>query len=245
MRTNYFVFGIVMPLLPIIPDSEPIMRKTSRRVGHVDNEMKKLVADMYETMVEHYGVGLAAVQVGVLKRFFIYEIPKRTMKGYEACYKSETQSEETGQNEDLNEQAENIEPESDDDGGYTGEYMVCINPRIIAREGEYIDDEGCLSRDGWIAKVKRAIKVTFQAYDINMKKFERTVEGLEARCVQHEIDHLDGILFTDRAEPDTLREIKYEELETEEDGESGVSSTDETENSITERTAGIYTSENQ
>jgi peptide deformylase len=222
-----------MPLLTILPDSEPIMRKTSRRIRHVDEETKRLVSDMYESMVEQYGVGLAAVQVGVLKRFFIYEIPKREMKGYEACYKPD-RAEKADQaatgdqtaSEASTDTSEETPPPSPPDYGYTGDYIVCINPKIISREGEFIDDEGCLSKEGWLAKVKRAIKVTFQAYDTNMKKFERTVEGLEARCVQHEIDHLDGILFTDRAEPGTLREITEEDLETEdregvEAGETG------------------------
>jgi peptide deformylase len=194
-----------MSIVKIISDTDPFLRKTSRRIRHVDSKLRELVADMYEIMAKNWGIGLAAIQVGVPKRLFIYEIPHRPLKGYEACPPKD--------------QAE----ESDDDGvsedaGYSGDYTVCINPRITAREGSYIDDEGCLSRTGWVAKVERAIKVTFEAWDINMKKFERTVEGMEARCVQHEIDHLDGILFTDRAVPGTLREFTEEELAEDEGG---------------------------
>jgi len=172
----------------------------------VDDKLRKIVADMYETMVKNWGVGLAAIQVGVAKRLFIYEIPKREMTGYETCPTPKEKSEGESEGSLSSEEAE-------EEGGYTGNYTVCINPRIISKEGSYIEEEGCLSKVGWVAKVERAIKVTFEAYDLEMKRFERTVEGLEARCVQHEIDHLDGILFTDRAIPGTLREITEEELE--------------------------------
>jgi peptide deformylase len=205
-----------MQFLEVIPDTDPMLRKTSRRVRHVDDKLRKIIADMYDLMVENWGIGLAAIQVGVQKRFFIYEIPKREVSGYEACYPRPTSgdrasSEKGGASDDG--EADSSEEASD--GGYSGDYTVCINPRIISREGAYIEDEGCLSRAGWMAKVERAIKVTFEAWDTDMLRFERTVEGLEARCVQHEIDHLDGILFTDRAVPGTLRDVREEEAERE------------------------------
>jgi len=205
-----------MALLEILPDSNPVMRKTSRRVRRVDDKLRRLVEDMYQTMVENWGVGLAAIQVGVRKRLFIYEIPRREMRGYETCRRdSSIRVRETGHDEPEEEQggpeAETVDP------GYTGDFTVCINPKIISRDGSYIDDEGCLSKLGWMAKVERAYEVTFQAYDLDMKPFERTVTGLEARCIQHEIDHMDGILFTDRATPGTLREITEEEEEQVED----------------------------
>ncbi len=231
-----------MPLIEILPDTNPIMRKTSRRVTHVDDDLRQLVADMYDIMVDRWGIGLAAVQVGVLKRFFIYEIPKRKVKGYETCH--DPDSSDDNDNPDVESGSGESDPEDPDgedeekdiivDPGYTGEFTVCINPRIISREGELIDDEGCLSKEGWVAKVKRAIKVTFQAFDLDMNKFEVTVEGMEARCVQHEIDHLDGILFTDRAEPDTLIEItKMEEpVESEEEAEDGSESVEKDDEQV-------------
>lgn len=193
-----------MAILRIIPDSDPFLRKTSKRVKHVDDSLRKLVEDMYQTMVENWGIGLAAIQVGVPKRLFIYEIPQRELKGYEACDSAPEGNDRQGEQESAGNYRQD---------GYTGNYTVCINPKIIAREGLFIDEEGCLSRPGWLAKVERAIKVTFEAFDLDMRKFQRTVEGMEARCIQHEIDHLDGILFTDRAVPGSLREVKEEELE--------------------------------
>jgi len=256
-----------MALLEILPDSDPFLRKTSRRVRHVDDKLRKLAVDMFEVMIDRYGIGLAAVQVGVPKRMFIYQVTRRKTGGYEACDKkdSEADSEKTGNpDESANpdesvEETRIIETKPSDDGelrgiesneskesggvgelggaeeseeldgaGGASEKFVCINPRITYREGAFIDEEGCLSKEGWLAKVERAIKITFEAYDLNMEKFERTVTGLEARCVQHEIDHLDGILFTDRALPGTLR---YAVEEEEEEGESveGVEKSDSTE----------------
>lgn len=215
-----------MDILEILPDSDLILRKTSRRVTHVDGNLKKLITDMYDTMVTKKGIGLSAIQVGMLKRFFVYEIPvlvEEEIEGNPGAELGETsQADEVNHETEpckISEAAENPgKDESEDENDksendkeiscvYTGDYFVCINPRIISKEGSVIDDEGCLSREGWHAKVERAINVTFQAYDIEMKKFVKTVSGLEARCVQHEIDHLDGILFTDRAEEGTLREI--------------------------------------
>jgi len=205
-----------MALLNIIPDSYPILRKTSKRIRHVDEDFRKLVDDMYESMVENFGIGLAAIQVGVPRRMFIYEIPIRRIKGYESCEPGDGEIVERSENEETVVEAITESAAADEeefDPGYTGEYTVCINPRIIEREGAIIDEEGCLSRAGWVAKVERSYKVTFEACDIEMKKFTRTVTGLEARCVQHEIDHLDGILFTDRCIEGSLRELTAEEIE--------------------------------
>lgn len=208
-------------MIEILDDSNPILRKTSKRVSHVDDDLRDLVADMYGAMVEKNGIGLAAIQVGRDKRFFIYEIPKKRKVA----------------NDDNPDSAESVDPtqtcsdpesEIDEDAEvecvYTGEYTVCINPRIINKEGTIVDDEGCLSKDGWLAKVERALNVTFQAYDLDMNKFERVVTGLEARCIQHELDHLDGILFTDRAREGTLR-LASEDEESEGSDEDEESST--------------------
>ncbi len=221
-----------MDILEILPDSDPILRKTSRRVTHVDENLKKLITDMYDTMVIKNGIGLSAIQVGVQKRFFVYEIPVLVVDEIEG--NPDEEPGETSQADEVNHETEPGKfseaaehPGKDESGDendksendkeiscvYTGDYFACINPRIISKEGSIIDDEGCLSKEGWQAKVDRAMNVTFQAYDIEMKKFVKTVSGLEARCVQHEIDHLDGILFTDRAEEGTLREIMDTENE--------------------------------
>ena len=80
-----------MAILEILPDTHPSLRKTGTRVKRVDDRLRELASNMYETMVENWGIGLAAVQVGQNKRLFIYEIPKRELKGYETCLKKTTQ----------------------------------------------------------------------------------------------------------------------------------------------------------
>jgi len=115
---------------------------------------------MQETMVEAYGVGLAAPQVGVLLRLFVYDIG---------------------------------------DGPH-----AVINPKILRASGEELGTEGCLSIPRLQGDVPRATKLTLSYVDENGRKRKETVEGFQARVFQHEIDHLYGILFTDKAEPGSL-----------------------------------------
>lgn len=219
-----------MVKLEIFPDSDPLLRKNSKRVKHVDDDFRRLTSDMYEAMVAYGGLGLAAVQVGVLKRMFVYEIPRYRLKvAPETTCENETgdgeesveirkTSVEEGESEASGDTAEDKSCNEEYEAVYTGEYYTCINPKITEREGTRIDEEGCLSKIGWVADVERAYKITFEAFDINMNKFTRTVEGMEARCVQHEIDHLDGILFTDRAVEGSLRESMDDDEAEEEAG---------------------------
>lgn len=202
-------------MLKIYDDSHPLLRKTSKRVSHVDDELRDLVAAMYDSMIAKNGIGLAAIQVGKARRFFLYEIPERIVsenRGPGAFETGEPEGESGSERPDACD-GDRIEIEENEviECVYTGNYTVCINPRITEKEGAFVDDEGCLSKEGWVAKVERALKVTFQAYDLDMNKFEKTVTGMEARCVQHEIDHLDGILFTDRMQEGTLREVSEDE----------------------------------
>jgi peptide deformylase len=118
------------------------------------------------------GLGLAANQIGVLQRVFVY-----------------------------------------DDGTGLG---VVINPKIVRAEGEQVGVEGCLSVPGLQGDVKRAEKIVIQGMDLNGKKVKIEAEGLLARIFQHELDHLNGTLFVDRADPDSLHYITEEESSEEE-----------------------------
>lgn len=96
----------------------------------------------------------------------------------------------------------------------SSEYRVIINPVITSRKGVSVAEEGCLSYEGYMAEVSRAFEITVKYQDENMKKVERTIQGWEARIFQHEMDHLDGILFVDRMDPATLRQCnRFEDLE--------------------------------
>ncbi len=139
-------------------DEDPILRKKSKAVEEIDNRIKVLVQDMIETMYSAEGVGLAAVQVGVLKRIAVIDV-----------------YDETG-------------------------VKVLINPKIIATSGEQHEIEGCLSLPGMQGRVKRPMHVKVEATNLEGERIVYSGEDLLARAFCHEIDHLDGILFTDKAE---------------------------------------------
>ena len=147
-----------MALRNIRVDDDPILRKNSRKVEVFDQRLAMLIDDMFDTMYDANGVGLAAVQVGVLKQVIVI------------------------------------------DTGEENEKLVLINPEIIASEGEQNGGEGCLSIPGKTGIVTRPQKVTVRALDRDGNVYEKTGEDLLARAFCHEIDHLSGILYTDKAE---------------------------------------------
>jgi len=149
----------------IVKYPNPILRKKCEEVRAITREIKNLALDMIEVMTENEGVGLAAPQLGELKRIIaVHPIQEHSLKE-----KSEKKP------------------------------QVFINPKIIKKSKEtIIDEEGCLSFPGLFLKIKRAKEVEIEALNENGKKIRVRVEGLPARIFQHEIDHLDGILFIDR-----------------------------------------------
>jgi peptide deformylase len=160
--------GLSVAILPIRTFGDPGLRERARRVERVRPLHRRLANNMIETMRVAPGVGLAANQVGVLERIFVWEV--------------------------------------DDEVG------VVVNPEIVTRSPEVEQsDEGCLSLPGLTYPVERSIEVTIEALDERGRPFTRTAEGLLARVFQHEIDHLDGILFVDRL-PESLRREAMREL---------------------------------
>ncbi len=143
----------------IITIPDPLLRKVSLPVTSVNKEVKNLMDDMLETMYAAPGIGLAAVQVGILKRIIVI---------------------------DLSKDGEKKDP------------LFIVNPQITFKSNELISyEEGCLSIPNQFAEVKRpsSCKVNFLDYD--GKKREINADGLLATCIQHEVDHLDGVLFID------------------------------------------------
>ena len=152
-----------MALRKILTEGDPTLNKTSRPVVKFDNRLHVLLDDMAETLNTSNGVGLAAPQVGVLRRVVLV--------------------------------VETNVPEGEE------EFIIeLINPEIISAEGEQRGSEGCLSVPDQFGIVTRPEKVTVRAQDRYGNWFEREGEGLTARCFCHEIDHLNGILFTSLAE---------------------------------------------
>ena len=141
-----------MALTNIVKLGDPILNKTSRKVEKFDDKLAALIDDMLETMYSANGVGLAAVQVGILKRVVVIDIGEGPME--------------------------------------------LVNPEITMKEGEQQESEGCLSLPGKYGVTSRPQKVQVKAQDRNGKWQVFTGEDLKARAFCHEIDHLDGILFT-------------------------------------------------
>ncbi len=134
---------------------DDILRKKCRRVENIDDKILTLLDDMADTMYEANGVGLAAPQIGVLKRIAVID---------------------------------------------TGDGLIeLINPEIIEKSGSQTADEGCLSVPGKYGKVERPQKVTVRATDRFGEEFELCGEELLARAICHETDHLDGVVFVDKA----------------------------------------------
>ena len=162
-----------MALRNILEDGDPILRKTCREVDQVTERTQMILDDMVETMRQAQGVGLAAPQVGVLKRIVVIDT--------------------TGEDP-----------------------YILINPRIVESSGEQTGQEGCLSVPGKCGIVTRPNYVKAVALDVNMKPIE--VEGTEllARAICHELDHLDGHLYVEKAEG-PLQDMTYEDDENDEE----------------------------
>lgn len=150
-----------------------VLEKTCRPVENVTPRIRQLVGDMLETMYDAYGVGLAAPQVGILKRIVVIDTD--------------------GENP-----------------------HILINPEILETSGEQTGYEGCLSLPGKSGIVTRPDYVKVRALDLDMQPFELEGEGLLARAICHECDHLDGILYTSKVEGELKNN---EELQAEEDEE--------------------------
>jgi len=145
-----------MALLPILRYPDPRLHRKAAVVEKVDDSIRKLAADMAETMYAAPGIGLAATQVDVHKRVIVIDV-------------SEDKS----------------------------QLVTLINPEILARDGEQVCEEGCLSVAGVSVKVKRSERVTVRALDPQGDPFTLEAEGLLAVCVQHEMDHLQGKVFVE------------------------------------------------
>lgn len=163
-------------------DGDDILRKTSKPVKEITPRVAELIDDLSENLKEYNGVGLAAVQVGVLKRIAVINVPE------------------------FNEEGNEIEKED----------IVMINPEVeVIGEENQTGFEGCLSIPERCAQVTRPMHILLKAYDKNMEYFELEAEGLLARAIQHERDHMDGILYKDKAESPLYTEDEIEQMEAE------------------------------
>jgi peptide deformylase len=157
-----------MALRTIRIQGDPVLEKKCKEIKELTPKIKELAEDMIETMYEANGVGLAAPQVGILKRLVVIDVGEGP--------------------------------------------IVMINPVILETAGEQTGDEGCLSLPGKAGQVTRPNYVKARAFDVNMEEYE--IEGTEllARAICHELDHLDGHMYTEKVEG-SLHDVSYEEEE--------------------------------
>lgn len=170
------------------------MRRKCAPVEEIDDELHALLDDMTETMYAAKGVGLAAPQVGADKRVVVIDASPWFRNGGEG-------KGEEGEPEGETDSAEAAPPAEDvaEEEEYDGPgLMELINPVIVYSEGSAVAEEACLSIPGFSSEVKRKFKVVVEAYNRDGDPIEIEAEDLLARVFQHEIDHLDGVLFIDR-----------------------------------------------
>lgn len=149
-----------MAVRPLRYFGDPVLREACAPIEEIDDDVRALIDDLVETMYAAEGIGLAAPQVGVPLRVFVYDV-----------------------------QEPGIEP------------GVLINPRIVRAEGSVRESEGCLSIPNLTEIVERSARVIVEALGPEGESIRIEAEGLLSRCLQHEKDHLDGVLFIDRVSP--------------------------------------------
>ncbi len=148
-----------MPLLKIYTYPEKVLSQKAEKIQNIDGALQSLIDNMIHTMYEAPGIGLAANQVGVLKRIFVVDISSK-----EQSYP----------------------------------LLVLLNPEIVFCDNPEDSEEGCLSLPGCTVKVKRPMDIVVRGVDREGKPTEITASGLLSRAIQHEMDHLDGIVLFDR-----------------------------------------------
>ena len=154
-----------MAVLSMRRYGDPILRLLAAPVAAVTPEIKKLIADMAETMWHQVGIGLAAPQIGVSLRIFVMDDGKRGAR-------------------------------------------AIVNPVVTERGGVVKEEEGCLSLPGIFAEVERSKSLRIEGLDGDGQPISFEAQGLQAKIIQHELDHLDGVLFIDRLPPVTRDRIK-------------------------------------
>jgi len=171
----------IRPLV-ILPDSQ--LRLVSAPVAEITPEIRTLVADMFETMYDAPGIGLAAIQIGVPKRVVTLDVAKRAPQPEEAAAGEDETSDAPDSQEKRDRQPRNP--------------MAFINPEITwSSEERSVYEEGCLSIPEYYEEVERPASVRVAYTDLDGQRQEIEADGLLATCIQHEIDHLNGVLFID------------------------------------------------
>jgi peptide deformylase len=163
-----------MAKLEILTYPNPLLREVSQPVEKFTPELKKLAEDMLETMYDANGIGLAAPQVGELKRVLVLDTRSKDPENQRYDY------------DELSELERQVK-----------QPLVLINPEVVKGEGKTTFDEGCLSVPSFFETVERFETIEVKAFDVNGKEIRFKTDGLLAICIQHEMDHLEVTIFID------------------------------------------------
>ncbi len=178
-----------MALRPILVIPDPRLRQVTKPVEKFDEDLKQLIADMFETMYDAPGIGLAAPQIGVMERLLVVDCGLRRHDSE----KSGTQI-DNGEPDDA--EAHEFQPETEPEA--EPDPIAMINPEITWFSQELsVHEEGCLSIPDYYEDVERPARCRVTYTDTSGQRIERELDGLLSTCVQHEVDHLDGKLFID------------------------------------------------
>jgi peptide deformylase len=159
-----------MAIKPLTESGDPVLRRKAKKVRDFGPSLQALIDDLVDTMREAPGLGLAAPQIGVSLQVAVIELPEAD------------------------------EEEEDNQDPYRGKLIVICNPEMVKTWGKEEAQEGCLSVPEYVGDVPRAMRVVVKAQDRRGKPIRLRAEGLMARVLQHEVDHLHGNLFVDRVE---------------------------------------------
>lgn len=172
-------------ILEIVTYGHPVLRTRGQKITHIDDPMRQLAADMIDTMHHKMGVGLAAQQIGRPLQLFVLGVLQNENRSSQMWVEGNSVP------------FDPLMP------------MVVVNPEIEPEEEEVVSDqEGCLSFPEVFGNVERPARVRLRAHDLEGNPIEFRAEGLLARAVQHEFDHLQGVLFIDRMAPSTRQELE-------------------------------------
>ncbi len=177
---------------PILVIPDPRLRQVAKPVEKFDEDLKQLIADMFETMYDAPGIGLAAPQIGVMERLLVVDCGLRKHDSETSDFAGGEEAQDSGdedlEDEDLEDEDEDSEPDP----------IAMINPEITWFSEELsVHEEGCLSIPDYYEDVERPARCRVTYTDTSGQRIERELEGLLSTCVQHEVDHLDGKLFID------------------------------------------------
>jgi peptide deformylase len=171
-------------ILPIVAYGDPVLREEAEEIGDDYPNLKELIANMYETMYKAPGVGLAAPQIGLAIRLFVVDTVQMFEEDEDGEKPKKKRKKSTKEEQEV------------------GIIKAFINPIILEEGGKlWPYEEGCLSIPGIHEEVMRHEKVTIEYQNENFELITETYDGLTARVIQHEYDHIEGVLFTDKLKP--------------------------------------------